>query len=61
MAKIINREQLEENWKSQQELVRWIYPDYLSGEEWEKFRKEYLKWLDTEFCSLTAKNRENEE
>ena len=61
MAKIVNREQLEENRKSKQELVRWIYPDYLSGEEWEKLRKEYLEWLDTGFRSLTAKNRKNEE
>lgn len=43
MSKIINREQLLENWKHQQELMDWLYPERLTDAEREQLRQKYLE------------------
>lgn len=42
-SRIINKEQIIENRKSQEKILDWLYPDRISAEEREQLHQEYVE------------------
>lgn len=42
-AKMVNSKQIDKNRESQEEIMKWLYPDRITAEERGKLRNEYLK------------------